>query len=262
VTKSGGRSKATKRYISDRTQKILFGLSGNECAYPGCSEAVIRNAPSDKEPVVLGIMAHIYAAADNGPRGDPNMSTAERNSAGNLIVFCPTHHDLIDKQPDVYPADLLLEWKKKHESRFTKSLVKFVDAVGFAELEVTANAVAASDGPTGAAIDIPIPPADKIARNNLNKSSEMQLQIGAAKSAEVAKVVASIAQLDTGFPNRLKAGFVNQYRALVGEGFSGDELFKAMGFWAARGSTEPIDQMSGLCVLTHLFLICEVFERE
>ena len=61
---------------------------------------------------------HIYAASDNGPRGKPGLTAAERNSPDNLVLMCGHHHPLVDKQWETYPADLLKAWKEKHEARF------------------------------------------------------------------------------------------------------------------------------------------------
>ena len=40
----------------------------------------------------------------------------ELNAVENLIVLCPTHHSLVDCQPETYTADLLREWKQRHEA--------------------------------------------------------------------------------------------------------------------------------------------------
>ncbi len=41
--------------------------------------------------------AHIHALSDAGPRADPGMSTEERNSVENLLLLCPSCHDIVDK---------------------------------------------------------------------------------------------------------------------------------------------------------------------
>ncbi|MCB9551939.1 MAG: hypothetical protein H6705_08655 [Myxococcales bacterium] len=44
------------------------------------------------------------------------MAAADRDEADNLILLCPTHHTLIDKVPEQYPAELLRRWKAEHEA--------------------------------------------------------------------------------------------------------------------------------------------------
>ena len=41
---------------------------------------------------------------------------AQLNAVENLIVLCPTHHTLVDCQPETYTADMLREWKQTHEA--------------------------------------------------------------------------------------------------------------------------------------------------
>jgi DNA-binding transcriptional LysR family regulator len=67
---------------------------------------------------VVGQICYIYAASDDGPRGKPGLTAAERNSPDNLILMCGHHHPLVDKQWETYPAQLLKAWKKAHEAQF------------------------------------------------------------------------------------------------------------------------------------------------
>lgn len=53
-------------------------------------------------PIVVGHEAHIVAEEDDGPRGDPSMPVSERNAYPNLILLCPTHHTLIDKDNGIH----------------------------------------------------------------------------------------------------------------------------------------------------------------
>src|SRR5271166_6251546 len=103
------------RTYSPHTIKVLFGASGNQCAFPGCTNPVIAPETPVSDAAVVAQICHIYAASDNGPRGKPGLTTAERNSQGNLILMCGHHHPLVDKQWETYPADLLKAWKKTHE---------------------------------------------------------------------------------------------------------------------------------------------------
>jgi hypothetical protein len=112
------QAKMNARSYSQNTIKILFGASGNQCAYPGCTNSVIAPGTPFSDAAVLAQICHIYGASDNGPRGKPGLTTAERNSPDNLILLCGHHHPLVDKQWQTYPADLLKAWKKTHEAKF------------------------------------------------------------------------------------------------------------------------------------------------
>ncbi len=98
--------------------KILFAKSGNLCAFPSCQTPIIAN--EGDEDKLLAEMAHIIAYKDDGPRSDPNLPISERNKASNLILFCPTHHTIVDKFEYQYNVQVLREMKRLHEARFTR----------------------------------------------------------------------------------------------------------------------------------------------
>lgn len=80
---------------------------------PGCHEdltVILENSG----PTVLGEMAHIIGRMPHSARCNPNVGSDD--SYNNLILLCPTHHTLIDKAPQDYPAELLLRWKQDLES--------------------------------------------------------------------------------------------------------------------------------------------------
>lgn len=110
-------AKASRRY-SEKTLKVLYGSSGNQCAHPDCTNPVIAEATPLSDAAVLAQICHIYAASDNGPRGKPGLTEEERNAPENLILMCGHHHPLVDKHWKDYPADLLKFWKKTHEAKF------------------------------------------------------------------------------------------------------------------------------------------------
>jgi len=111
----------TKRQYSATTLKVLFGASGNQCAFPGCTNQIIAPEAKKSPAAVLGHICHIYASADKGPRGKPKLTDKERNAPANLILMCGHHHPLIDKQWADYPADMLFAWKRLHEANYLQS---------------------------------------------------------------------------------------------------------------------------------------------
>lgn len=117
------------RYYSPETYKILFALSGNRCAYPGCKSLLVQPNESGHSFFVVGEIAHIHASSEGGPRGDAPNRPKEIDKPGNLLLLCPTHHVVIDKNPADHPTEVLLSWKKRIEGD-----------------EETANTVAVGDG--------------------------------------------------------------------------------------------------------------------
>jgi hypothetical protein len=250
---------APKRAYSQRTLKILFALSRNRCAAPGCSNSIIKEATDKSDELVVGQICHIYAVSNDGPRGKIGLSEAERNDPKNLILCCPTHHVVVDGQHETYPASLLLNWKAKQERAYGESLTEKMSAIGYAELEVAAKALMSASDSADQDVSI-IPPKEKIALNSLSPMVAMLIRMGTAKSKEVAEVLLNGAQLDGGFPDRLRNGFAQKYNELVQNDYESDELFYAMYEWAG-GDGAPSRQAAGLFILSHLFVICDVFEK-
>lgn len=95
--------------------KKLFAASGNVCAFPGCNNPIVEETGS-----ITGKICHIKARNKNGPRFDSQQKDEERNGYDNLILLCGKHHDIIDKESEIYDVDSLLEMKKIHESYMTR----------------------------------------------------------------------------------------------------------------------------------------------
>ncbi len=103
---------------------------GYRCSYPGCPISTIGASMENKDKISkTGIGAHICAAAENGPRYDPNMTTEERRSANNCIWLCETHARLIDTDTKTYTVELLHKWKDDAEKRSAIALadISFFD---------------------------------------------------------------------------------------------------------------------------------------
>jgi HNH endonuclease len=111
-----------KRKYSQPTLKRLFGLAGNQCSHPNCTEPVILLATEQSDAKVLNQICHIYALSEDGPRGKLGLTETELNEPENLLLLCPTHHTIIDVQHETYPAGLLQQWKKAHEFEIQKRL--------------------------------------------------------------------------------------------------------------------------------------------
>ena len=114
---------ALKRKYSPKTLKILFGLSRDQCAYPQCTTTVIEPATEFSDAAVIAQICHIYALNTDGPRGKVGLTQQELNSHENLILLCPTHHQVVDKQYETYSAETLQQWKQRHEAKRKKRLL-------------------------------------------------------------------------------------------------------------------------------------------
>ncbi len=107
--------------LSTKARKILWGRSGNVCAFPGCPQHLAYSSANQPDTIVIGEECHIYARAADGPRGVLQNADVEVDSHLNVILLCPTHHRIIDSQPDVFTVTALRDMKASHERRVRDS---------------------------------------------------------------------------------------------------------------------------------------------
>lgn len=99
------------RSIPVATKKALFNKSGYRCAFPNCDAQLTTDSGT-----FFGEIAHIVASHAGGPRYDPTIPN-HGNTEDNLILLCPTHHALIDRESANYHVDWLKNAKAAHELR-------------------------------------------------------------------------------------------------------------------------------------------------
>lgn len=101
--------------ISQRDIKLLWGNAASRCAFPDCRLQLNQDSESTSSSIPIGEQAHIVAKESNGPRGNSLLTLDERDSYANLILLCPTHHTIIDKNPEDFPVEKLHILKTAHE---------------------------------------------------------------------------------------------------------------------------------------------------
>lgn len=112
---------ANPKSPSRPTVKRLFALSGNACAFPGCSTPLVDKATG----AIVGEVCHIKGEKPLAARYDETQEDSARHGFENLILMCNVHHKIIDDSEEKYPAALILQWKSDHESR--KGIVSISD---------------------------------------------------------------------------------------------------------------------------------------
>lgn len=108
--------------INVQARKLLWGRAGNRCAWAGCDQRLTVGAGDEEtgilqtQGVVLGEEAHIRSSKADGPRYDLNYSEELLDTYENLILLCPTHHTVIDKDGGAgWPVDDVVRMKREHE---------------------------------------------------------------------------------------------------------------------------------------------------
>lgn len=254
------------RNYTQLTLKQLFLTSGHFCAYPTCNSAIVEFTAD--EPVVLGQIAHIEGSSDDGPRPNPALTPAERDSYSNLLILCAHHHSLVDKIDSAYPVETLKEWKRAAEKAVTDRLSTGATQVSFAELQIVCNAFADGDVDLPSTPMVAVPPQEKMDANALTDAIRPTMNIGLAQAPQVADYIRRQAQLSSRFPERLRAGFVGEYDRLIANGVTGDALFLSLVDFGANSASSPqtdggrlfVIRAAAVAVLCHLFQVCDVFK--
>ncbi len=98
------------------TKRILAQRVAYKCSRPECRKQTIGPHRKEEKVTMVGVAAHIKAAAPRGPRYDNLLTPEERINIKNGIWLCPSCSTLIDKDPDKFPIEVLNEWKARSES--------------------------------------------------------------------------------------------------------------------------------------------------
>lgn len=112
----------SQSHITTKEIKTLFAQSGNQCAFPGCTQRLVEPATNQDSAAVLAKIAHIIGDSRQGPRGGFPIGDHDRNRHPNLVLFCGVHHDQVDDQPHTYSVQVLHQIKADHESRVHRAL--------------------------------------------------------------------------------------------------------------------------------------------
>ena len=253
-------STPSSRHIRAPDRALIWSRSGGICCFPDCGLVCVEEANEGDPSVSIGEIAHIEANSDGGPRANPSLSLQARNSYPNLILFCPTHHTLVDAQENTYTVGMLRAWKTDAEERFLEIITQQIGSITFSELDVITRALADGQRVPSTPISV-IPPQDKMDRNGLTEQTGLLVRLGMVQSTQVQEFVETMAGLDGTFVQRLTSGFVNEYRTHRQAGLEGDSLFEALRRFSAQRRTDIKHQCAGLAVLVYLFERCEVFEQ-
>lgn len=105
--------------VSQADIKRLFLKSGGICAFPGCRQELITY-PTEE---IVGQVCHIVGQKVDGPRGIYEMPVNDRDREDNIVLLCPTHHVIIDRDVDQFTVEVLRDMKASHENWVRDKLV-------------------------------------------------------------------------------------------------------------------------------------------
>lgn len=100
--------------ISNKVKQKLLASSGGFCGNPSCHRNLFDFFETG-EIKNIDEFAHIIGQKEMGPRGDDDLPLNERDEYENIILLCPACHTIIDKNPHLFPKEMIRKWKKEHE---------------------------------------------------------------------------------------------------------------------------------------------------
>jgi hypothetical protein len=246
----------TKASIPPKDVKILWGTSAGKCSICRCD---LIQDQGDGRPYPLGEMAHIEGENDGSARFNSQLSVADRAKYNNLILLCPTHHTIIDRDPGTYTVEKLRSIKNDHELFITESLKTNIADVTFAELDIILKYLTGIPSDTVPGTLTLIPLQQKIEKNSLSPEVQKLILMGLTQVTQVRTFIAK--NPDFYYGERLRSGFVQQFRELHNQGLRGDSLFYPLWDFASTGETNFKIKAAGLSVLVYFFELCEVFSE-
>lgn len=103
----------------NRTTRELYLLSGNQCAFPNCTEPLLKNNNTWNCEV-----AHIYGVRAASARADHGLTNEQLRAPSNLVLMCPNHHTEIDNKEleSTYTVAVVEGYKAEHEAKYRSAL--------------------------------------------------------------------------------------------------------------------------------------------
>jgi len=97
---------------------VLWVKAGGMCSFKNCREELLI------DNIKIGHIAHIVAKSPRGPRGESAYEKDSIDHYDNLILLCPTHHQMVDSKAEDWPSETLQDMKIKHEGWVREKLLR------------------------------------------------------------------------------------------------------------------------------------------
>jgi len=107
---------ANRDDFSTRVRNTIRQRAGDRCSNQECLCPTTGPDGSD-DTASIGVAAHITAAAEQGPRFDPNLTSEQRAAVENGIWLCQSCSRLVDTDVASHSVSQLREWKTLAEMR-------------------------------------------------------------------------------------------------------------------------------------------------
>ncbi|MGW7312662.1 Shedu anti-phage system protein SduA domain-containing protein [Streptomyces sp. NPDC054865] len=112
------------RTLPAATIRAAIALAGGRCSFAGCpSPRTLDNG------LPLLEIAHISSFSPGGPRYAPELAIDDQDLGENIMILCPTHHVLVDRNPETYSTEVLIRLRESHHARVASGLSTSVSTI-------------------------------------------------------------------------------------------------------------------------------------
>jgi hypothetical protein len=108
--------------FTEKTKEIMAKKVRYLCSKPDCRKSTIGSKADSSNFMRVGTAAHITAAAEGGPRYDPDLTPAQRKHESNGIWLCPGCGRLVDADDAHFTVKTMRAWKIDAEKQAFESI--------------------------------------------------------------------------------------------------------------------------------------------
>ncbi|MEU4791392.1 hypothetical protein AB0F95_16985 [Micromonospora tulbaghiae] len=174
-----------RKKLTPATVAALWTVSNGKCYAPGCPMPVVLEV----RPGIYrknAQVAHVYGVKPGAARYRGDLPAHERDSFSNLILLCLGHHEEVDGDAQLYPPELLKQWKVEHEG---------ADSSVLSRLKVTDVATLMK-----ALTELAAPPLERL--EVITKQLEETGTVTAETVAELKQIIRTMSSSESGIDAR------------------------------------------------------------
>jgi HNH endonuclease len=109
--------------VTEVSKRIIWVRAGGLCSIESCRRALLEHGGEADPDKLIGEVAHIVGRSEQaGPRSQFAAPGLDRDLPDNLLLLCPTCHQIVDQQVAMYTVERLRGIKERHERFVSESL--------------------------------------------------------------------------------------------------------------------------------------------
>lgn len=258
----GGSAPRAREPVPVQDQRELCYDSMGSCGKPGCHNPLNIRTARTGAITTVGEKAHIIAAQDNGPRGDPLFPPDKRERYENLILLCRFCHAVVDNPANFteYTKEVLRDWKTRQHKLRLAAVARSRLQPEITELGDLLDGLATATptfGDTFERIDI----SKKIEVNGLSETVAATIARNVIHADMVSRQILLVERMRPNYGEMIKTRMLAEWLAINDQGFEGDvaydRLKDSLMFSEGKIGSEGVVDI----VLAYFFELCTILHR-